>query len=72
MKNLIKRWKLETLDFWKKFIYFGISLGVVGTGLLQIDGVPLFVYDLAKGMTTIGATSAVIAKLTVKNPEELK
>ena len=41
MKNLIKRWKLETPDFWKKFIYFGISLGVVGTGLLQIDGLPL-------------------------------
>jgi hypothetical protein len=71
MKKLIKRWKMDTPDFWKKVIYGGVALGGIGLGLLQIEGLPFFVYEVAKGMSTIGATSAVIAKFTVKNPEQL-
>jgi hypothetical protein len=71
MKKLIKRWKMDTPDFWKKVIYGGVAIGGIGGGLLLVEGLPLFLYELAKGMSTIGATSAVIAKFTVKNPEQL-
>lgn len=70
MEKLIKRWKATTPKFWKKVIYLGVTIGGVGTGLLVIEGLPLFIYELSKGMATVGAVSAVLAKLTTEHPVE--
>lgn len=73
--ELAKRVVMSTPDFFKKIIYFGASLGAVGLGIQQLGetmDLPLWLIDQADNMMIIGAVAAIIAKVTVKNPDALK
>ena len=72
---LVKRLGSETPSFFKKIIYFGIGLGALGGGLLGLESqgiqLPVWLIGQADNLIIIGSVSALIAKATVKNPEEL-
>lgn len=67
-----KRLFKQTPAFFTKIIYFGVTLGTIGAGLILIPDVPQNLKDWADNFILIGTVAAVVAKATVKHPETIK
>jgi len=72
MKEILKRIFTDTPKFFKRLRFFGLSLSAVSTTLLNIDGIPEKLIQIASEGVWIGLTIAAVSQLTAKNPEELK
>jgi hypothetical protein len=65
--QFIQRLTTDTPAFFKRIIAFGISVGVVGAGLIAlpdsvIKAIPLDIHAIGGYMLAIGAVAGVIAK----------
>lgn len=68
-----RRWKAESPELFKKLIKLGITVGAIGTGILASPIIlPLFLITIAPTLISIGATTALVAKFTVKDPKVLQ
>jgi hypothetical protein len=73
MKKLIKRWKAETPDFWKKVQTIGISIGAVGGIIVSAPvALPAALITIGGYMVTAGSVAAVLSKLTIKDATVLE
>lgn len=69
---LVKRLQASTPSFFKKVVYFGITLGTIGTGLIAVeDQLPAFIGEIARYMVTAGVVAGVVAGATVKDPSKI-
>lgn len=72
--QLFARLTSETPVFFKKILYFGITLGGVGAAILAIDAtklpmaIPLIIQQLAGYFVTAGTICAVVAKSATTDP----
>lgn len=69
-----KRLNKETPKFFKNVIAFGITLGTIGIGIIaakETVNFPYWLLDQADNMIIIGAVAAIIAKSTVKDPNQI-
>lgn len=69
-----KRVFSDTPSFFRKIIYFGVTLGAIGAGIMGLKEtveLPYWLIDQADNMVIIGAVAAVIAKTTVKQSDPL-
>jgi len=68
-----KRLVAQTPTFFKKIIYFGITLGAIGAGLIAAkDQLPLYIVDWADNLIIIGVVAGVVAKTAVIDPHSVK
>lgn len=68
-----KRILSSTPVFFQKIIYFGITLGAIGLGLITLkDQLPLWIVDWADNLVIIGLVSGVVAKAAVKDPQAIQ
>lgn len=68
-----KRMISSTPAFFKKIIYFGVSLGAIGLGLIALkDQLPAWIGDWAGNMVIIGIVSGVVAKAAVVDPQGIQ
>lgn len=70
-----KRLVSSTPAFFKKIIYFGITLGAIGLGIQQLGStmeLPLWLIDQADNMMIIGGVAGVVAGVAVKDPHAIK
>jgi hypothetical protein len=68
-ESFLKRLLSDTPSFFAKIIYFGITLGSIGAGIMGLKGtldIPYWLVDQADNMVIIGAVAAIVAKSTVK------
>jgi|LauGreDrversion4_2_1035121.scaffolds.fasta_scaffold40102_5 hypothetical protein len=73
MSKLVKRWKAETPDFWKKVQKIGIGIGAVGGVIVGLPvALPAAVVTIGGYMVAVGSVAAVLSKLTVKDPSVLE
>lgn len=73
MEKLIKRWKAETPDFWKKVQTIGISIGAVGGIIVSAPvALPAALITIGGYMVAVGSVAAVLSKLTVKDAATLE
>lgn len=73
MEKLVKRWKAETPDFWKKVQTIGIGIGAVGGIIVSAPVVlPAALITIGGYMVAIGSVAAVLSKLTVKDVSVLE
>jgi hypothetical protein len=72
MKEIIKRFALETPLFFKRMMAAGASIAAAGIALVAIPNLPHAIVSVGQFMITAGAVIAAISKLTVKNPDDLK
>ena len=73
MEKLIKRWKAETPDFWKKVQTIGISIGAVGGIIVSAPvALPAALITIGGYMVAVGSVAAVLSKLTVKDAVALE
>lgn len=73
MEKLIKRWKAETPDFWKKVQTIGISIGAVGGIIVSAPvALPAALITIGGYMVAVGSVAAVLSKLTVKDTVALE
>ena len=73
MEKLIKRWKAETPDFWKKVQTIGISIGAVGGIIVSAPvALPAALITIGGYMVAVGSVAAVLSKLTVKDASALE
>jgi hypothetical protein len=68
---LIKRWKAESPDLFKKILNLSLTLGGIGAVIIATP-ILAFALPVASTFITIGATGAVVSKFTVKNSKELE
>lgn len=76
IQTIIKRWKAETPDFFKKVRSFAVGIGVPAFGVwtanqslnLQLDDVTL---TICKYTIAVCAAMGLTAQLTAKNPENI-
>jgi hypothetical protein len=66
------RLSAESPKFFKKLQALGISLAVLGAGLLAIPGVPAQITHLTGYLITAGSVLKLIASLPVCNPDDIK
>ena len=74
VKETLRRLVLETPSYFRKLIYFGVSLSAIGLGIQQLPEtmqVPQLIKDIADHLVWIGAVSALIAKSAVKDPNQI-
>ena len=69
-KETFRRLVLETPSYFKKLIYFGITLGASGAGLMAIPELSQF-YAIGEKLLIIGLVCGVIAKTAVKDPNQI-
>lgn len=73
MEKLVKRWKAETPDFWKKVQTIGISIGAVGGIIVSAPvALPAALITIGGYMVAVGSVAAVLSKLTVKDAVALE
>lgn len=73
MSKLVKRWKAETPDFWKKVQTIGITIGAVGGVIVSAPVVlPAALITIGGYMVAVGSVAAVLSKLTVKDASVLE
>lgn len=66
-KETLTRVALKTPSYFKKLIYFGMTLGAIGAGLMAIPELQQF-YAIGERLLIIGLVCGVVAKTTVQNP----
>ena len=77
MKEIIRRFLLESPTFFKRLQTVGMLLAGIGGALIVAQGqyadsvIISKIAPIAKELVAVGATIAAIAKLTVKNPDQL-
>ncbi len=69
-KETLRRLVLETPSYFKKLIYFGITLGAIGAGLMAIPELSQF-YAIGEKLLIIGLVCGVIAKTAVQNQNHI-
>jgi len=73
MEKLVKRWKAETPDFWKKVQKVGLAIGAIGGVIVSAPVVlPAGLITVAGYMVAVGSVAAVLSKLTVVEPSVLE
>lgn len=73
MDKLVKRWKAETPDFWKKVGNIGISIGAIGAILVSGTIVlPAAVVTVGGYMVAAGSVAKILSKLTVVDASVLE
>jgi len=73
MSKLVKRWKSETPDFWKKVQKIGIGIGAIGGVIVSAPvALPAAVVTIGGYMVAVGSVAAVLSKLTVADANVLK
>jgi hypothetical protein len=73
MSKLVKRWKAETPDFWKKVQKIGIGIGAVGGIIVSAPvALPAALITVGGYMVAVGSVAAVLSKLTVKDATVLE
>lgn len=73
MSKLVKRWKAETPDFWKKVQKIGIGIGAVGGIIVSAPvALPAALITVGGYMVAVGSIAAVLSKLTVKDATVLE
>lgn len=73
MKQLLKRWRMESPLIFKKILYVCVTAGAIGTAFLAgKEYLPPFTQVIAPYLITAGIVGSVISKITVKNPESLQ
>ena len=70
VKETIRRLVLDTPSYFRKLIYFGITLGAIGTGFVAIPELSAF-HDLGEKLIAIGLACSVVAKAAVKDPNQI-
>lgn len=65
-----RRLVLETPSYFKKLIYFGITLGAIGTGLIAVPELAQF-HEVGEKLLIIGLICGVIAKTAVSDPNKI-
>ena len=69
----VKRMSASTPAFFQKIIYFGVTLGSIGLGLIAAkDQLPLWLVDFADNLVIVGIVAGLVAKAAVKNPEQIQ
>jgi hypothetical protein len=69
-KETFRRLALQTPSYFKKMIYFGITLGAIGTGLMAIPELAEF-HSIGEKLLVIGLVCGVIAKTAVTDPNKI-
>lgn len=74
MKELVKRWKSELPDFWKKVRNVAIALGTSAIAVLTADAtftltLPLAIIEVCKYVIAIAAAIAGSAQFTKKDSD---
>ena len=69
-KETLRRLVLETPSYFKKLIYFGITLGTIGAGLMAVPELVQF-YSIGEKLLIIGLVCGVIAKTAVIDPNQI-
>lgn len=73
MKNLKKRWKAKTPDFWKKVQKVGLTSGAVGAVLVAAPvTLPVSLITIGGYLVTAGSLTAALSQLTVKDTKDLE
>jgi len=70
LKETFRRLVLETPSYFKKLIYFGITLGTIGAGLMAIPELAQF-HPIGEKLFIVGLVSGVIAKTAVKDTNQI-
>jgi len=70
VKETFRRLVLETPSYFKKLIYFGITLGAVGAGLIAAPELEKF-HAIGQHLVVIGLVCSVIAKTAVSDPNKI-
>jgi hypothetical protein len=65
-KETLRRLVLETPSYFKKLIYFGITLGAIGAGLMAIPELSQF-YAIGEKLLIIGLVCGVVSNTAVQN-----
>lgn len=69
-----KRVTSDTPSFFRKIIYFGITLGSIGGSIIaakETVNLPYWLVDQADNMVLIGVVAAIVAKSVVKQSDPL-
>jgi uncharacterized membrane protein YhhN len=69
-KETFRRLVLQTPSYFKKLIYFGLTLGAVGAGLIAVPELEKF-HSLGQHLVIIGLVCSVIAKTAVKDTNQI-
>lgn len=68
-----KRLVSQTPTFFKKIVYFGITLGAIGASIIAAkEQLPLWLVDWADNLIIIGIVSGIVAKTAVVDPHSVK
>lgn len=78
IKELKKRWKAESPEFWKKIKNFAITLGTSAVAVLASDklfdlqtyGIPQIVFTIAGYVIVACATLGLSAQITKKDNKD--
>lgn len=70
VKETFRRIVLDTPSYFKKLIYFGITLGAVGAGIIAAPELTKF-HAIGQHLVIIGLVCSVIAKTAVKDPNQI-
>jgi len=74
MKEIISRFVADTPTFFKRVVAFGLTLGCIGAALMEPHVVAMVpgLQPFAGYLVTIGVVTAAVAKLTVKDTNDIK
>jgi len=70
VKETFRRLVLDTPSYFKKMIYFGITLGAIGAGFVAIPELESF-HGIGEKLIVIGLACSVVAKSAVKDPNQI-
>jgi hypothetical protein len=70
VKETLRRLTLSTPSYFRKLIYFGITLGTIGAGLMAIPELDQF-HSLGEKLVMVGLVCGVVAKSAVKDPNQI-
>jgi hypothetical protein len=70
VKETLRRLTLSTPSYFQKLIYFGITLGTIGAGLMAIPELEQF-HSLGEKLFMVGLVCGVVAKSAVKDPNQI-
>lgn len=72
MKDLFRRWSLESPKLFKRIGNMCIALGTVGGAIISFEGsMPGYAVVVAPHLIVAGIVGGVISKLTVKDPNKI-
>lgn len=70
IKETFRRLTLETPSYFRKLIYFGITLGAIGTGFVAIPELASL-HGIGEKLIVIGLACSVVAKSAVSDPNKI-